>query len=612
MARNNPRTSPEVSRGGGRTNKGQPELGIPISEEDREIKKLAFGEVYSPAEESLRNDLNEAYLNTGRRPQNMLQGVALEERFSEYPKLQKLITLHSDLVADHAHPPTYLEADLRSFELPSLLPVKYDCILIDPPLEEYTKSHPTHAPSKPWTWDEIAELPIPQIANNPGLIWLWVGSGKADEAGVSGLDKGREILAKWGYRRCEDIVWLKTNAKRPGLENEAETKTILTHTKEHCLMGIRGTVRRSTDSHFVHCNVDTDVIVWEGDEQDPLHKPPELYNLIESFCLGTRRLELFGSSKNARAGWLTVGMEVEPPLPLKEYGPEEYPPQSYVKGVYDTYFSYEIPNLVPSPAEIEALRPRSPGGPNKQTSLNIPGLKSNPQGIGRHTNRSATPSASQQLELQQMVQQQQRQVPSHQKPAFSTLPPPPPQQQQPQHSQPHKQPPHFNEQQQQQLAQQQHMMAQAAMMGQGMNGGGGMMMDPSAMMMMQAMMAGAHGPHGGSMPQPAMHFPNGSMSPVSQHQQQQQQGFHSGMGMMPSMMGMPGAGFPGHQQYPPMGDGLMNPQQQQQQQQMMAMMQQQQQQQPPNQHYQQHQNFPNSGGMNMNFQGNGGGYGQFY
>ena len=29
-------------------------------------------------------------------------------------------------------------------------------------------------------------------------------------------------------------------------------------------MGIRGTVRRSNDPWFVHCNVDTDVIVWEG------------------------------------------------------------------------------------------------------------------------------------------------------------------------------------------------------------------------------------------------------------------------------------------------------------------------------------------------------------
>ena len=28
-------------------------------------------------------------------------------------------------------------------------------------------------------------------------------------------------------------------------------------------MGIKGTVRRSTDGHFIHCNVDTDVIISE-------------------------------------------------------------------------------------------------------------------------------------------------------------------------------------------------------------------------------------------------------------------------------------------------------------------------------------------------------------
>lgn len=28
-------------------------------------------------------------------------------------------------------------------------------------------------------------------------------------------------------------------------------------------MGIKGTVRRSTDGHFIHCNIDTDVIVSE-------------------------------------------------------------------------------------------------------------------------------------------------------------------------------------------------------------------------------------------------------------------------------------------------------------------------------------------------------------
>lgn len=34
-------------------------------------------------------------------------------------------------------------------------------------------------------------------------------------------------------------------------------------TKEHCLMGIKGTVRRSSDSHIIHANIDTDVIIDE-------------------------------------------------------------------------------------------------------------------------------------------------------------------------------------------------------------------------------------------------------------------------------------------------------------------------------------------------------------
>ena len=32
---------------------------------------------------------------------------------------------------------------------------------------------------------------------------MWVGSGEY-------LEMGRELLKHWGFRRCEDIVWLKT------------------------------------------------------------------------------------------------------------------------------------------------------------------------------------------------------------------------------------------------------------------------------------------------------------------------------------------------------------------------------------------------------------------
>jgi N6-adenosine-specific RNA methylase IME4 len=114
-------------------------------------------------------------------------------------------------------------------------------------------------------------------------------------------------------------------------------------------MGIRGTIRRSDDSHLVHCNVDLDVICWEGDPDDPLMKPPELFTLIENFCLGTRRVELFGTRKSLRRGWLTVGPDVQP-FNVDELDPKA--PRAYVKEEYEAYFGTGK-NLVPfSPGEV--------------------------------------------------------------------------------------------------------------------------------------------------------------------------------------------------------------------------------------------------------------------
>lgn len=61
---------------------------------------------------------------------------------------------------------------------------------------------------------------------------------------------------------------------RPRVQIDPPTDSIFQNTKEHCLMGIRGTVRRATDGHFVHTNIDTDVIVWEG---DPTGTPQRIY-----------------------------------------------------------------------------------------------------------------------------------------------------------------------------------------------------------------------------------------------------------------------------------------------------------------------------------------------
>ena len=67
-------------------------------------------------------------------------------------------------------------------------------------------------------------------------------------------------------------------------------------------MGIKGTVRRSVDGDFIHANIDLDVIITEEPETGSLEKPEEIFHLIEHFCLGRRRLNIFGSDQSIRPG----------------------------------------------------------------------------------------------------------------------------------------------------------------------------------------------------------------------------------------------------------------------------------------------------------------------
>ncbi len=154
---------------------------------------------------------------------------------ARYPKQHRLLALKKQSVQSHSLPPSYLPFTALS----TIQPCKFDVILLDPPF------------SSSFTWNHLQELPIPSLAADPSFVFLWVGSGAGD-----GLERGREVLAKWGYRRCEDVVWVRTNkASNKGPGTDPPTTSLLTRTKQHCLIGIRGTVRRSTDSWFVHCNV---------------------------------------------------------------------------------------------------------------------------------------------------------------------------------------------------------------------------------------------------------------------------------------------------------------------------------------------------------------------
>jgi len=116
-------------------------------------------------------------------------------------------------------------------------------------------------------------------------------------------------------------------------------------------MGIKGTVRRSTDGDFIHANVDIDLIITEEPPFGDNEKPEEIFHIMEHFCLGRRRLHLFGRDSTIRPGWLTVG----PCLTNSNFNPE----------VYWKFFEGTNGHLTGCSERIESLRPKSPPLKNK-------------------------------------------------------------------------------------------------------------------------------------------------------------------------------------------------------------------------------------------------------
>uniref|UniRef100_A0A1B6FC80 N(6)-adenosine-methyltransferase non-catalytic subunit METTL14 n=1 Tax=Cuerna arida TaxID=1464854 RepID=A0A1B6FC80_9HEMI len=290
------------------------------------------------------NDYCQHFVDTGQRPQNFIRDVGLADRFEEYPKLRELIKLKDDLIASTAAPPMFLKCELQNFNFKELNN-KFDVILVEPPLEEYQRTMGV-TNTQFWSWEQIMQLDIGEISSNRSFVFLWCGSSE-------GLDMGRFCLRKWGFRRCEDICWIRTNAQNPGHSKNLEAKAVFQRTKEHCLMGIKGTVRRSTDGDFIHANVDIDLIISEEPEYGSLEKPVEIFHIIEHFCLGRRRLHVFGRDSTIRPGWLTLGPELTN--------------SNFNADLYASYFNPS--NITTGCTErIEALRPKSPPAKGKGTA----------------------------------------------------------------------------------------------------------------------------------------------------------------------------------------------------------------------------------------------------
>jgi len=292
---------------------------------------------------TVHNDYSENFFWTGARPQNFIRTSEEND-----PSRAHLLKLKDDLVEENSLESMCLNVDLHSFDLRSL-DSQFDVLLVDPPWDT-------------WSQEELMNLNLGEISAPTAFMFLWCGSDPET------VERACALMEKWKFNRCEDIVWIKTNKtqcsdqedklddeeselvkeERAHAERVQPKSSLFIHTVEHCLLGRRGKAhRRDTNTHqCIHTNVDYDVIVGEEDPRDAERKPEELYRIIERFCLGTRRLELFGRDHNCRRGWITLGNQ----LTENTWDPERYADYYRKKGT-------KLP-VVP---EIENCRPRSRG-----------------------------------------------------------------------------------------------------------------------------------------------------------------------------------------------------------------------------------------------------------
>ncbi|BBM97852.1 mRNA m6A methyltransferase catalytic subunit [Marchantia polymorpha subsp. ruderalis] len=180
--------------------------------------------------------------------------------------------------------PQWINCDIRTFRMDVL--GQFGVIMADPPWDIHME-----LPYGTMADDEMRNLNVPALQTD-GLIFLWV-TGRA-------MELGRECLELWGYRRVEEMIWVKTNQLQRIIRT-GRTGHWLNHSKEHCLVGIKG-------NPDVNRNIDTDVIVAEVRETS--RKPDEMYPLLERISPRTRKLELFARMHNTHAGWISLGNQL--------------------------------------------------------------------------------------------------------------------------------------------------------------------------------------------------------------------------------------------------------------------------------------------------------------
>ena len=174
---------------------------------------------------------------------------------------------------------------------------RYGAILIDPPwrfMNRTGKMAPEHRRLHRYetmTTDEIAALPVGQLAASQAHLYLWCPNAL--------LADGLRILEAWGFTYKTNLVWMKV--RKDGGPDGRGVGFYFRNVTELVLFGIKGKLRTLAPGR-------RQVNAIVSRKQEHSKKPDELYRIIES-CSPSPYLELF--ARQRVPGWTQLGDQVD-------------------------------------------------------------------------------------------------------------------------------------------------------------------------------------------------------------------------------------------------------------------------------------------------------------
>lgn len=294
---------------------------------------------FKPVKQIFTNDFSNNYIHDNDSfPQSHVNNI--DNTVDGYPKLQKLFREKQSLNIKYASKP--YGCKMKIDEMVPMLNrwikrdnLQFDVVMIGCLTENQ------------FIYPLLTQLPLDKLISKPGFLFIWASAQKINE--LTKLLNNENWAKK--FRRSEELVFVpidKDSPFFPGLD--CDESSVLEKMQWHCWMCITGTVRRSSDGHLIHCNVDTDLVIQNSHMRNgPV--PSHLYKIAENFSTATRRLHIIP----ARTGWETPirlrpgWVIMSPDILLNNFSPKRY------KKDIDT-----IGHNVPNTNEIENLRPKSP------------------------------------------------------------------------------------------------------------------------------------------------------------------------------------------------------------------------------------------------------------